>query len=600
MLRSRFLWKLYAGYVILILATAVCTVAFTADRAHARGMHDLETRLANSTVFLSEFARPYLLADNRGALQDPIERLGASLDVRLTIIANDGTVIADSTHNPATMDNHGDRPELITARDQGTGRSTRFSTTLREDMLYQARLLHYEGQTLGWARAAMPTTQVASALSNHRDSALIAGLITALLALPLGLVFARRVTTPLVRMTEVATAMADGDLTQRVTPNRHDEIGQLAEALNTMAAQLAERVTTIESERNQLQAVLTGMEEGLIAIDANERITLINQPARKLIGIGDAPARGERFWELCRIEAVNHVLAEAKRSGNTCRLEHEITGRGLDQHVQLLATPIRDTDGHILGVVLVLHDITELRRLETVRRDFVANISHELKTPLTAIRGMVETVLDDPDMPPTLQERFLGRALTQSARLADLVADLLTLSRIEATADAMEREPVSLPAVVSLSLDHLRESANAKQITITTTTVDSTVLGDAESLRQITDNLIDNAIKYTPDGGTVSIELSVTEHHAILRISDTGIGIGPADRARVFERFYRVDKARSREIGSTGLGLAIVKHLVLAHQGHIELESTPGTGSTFQVRLPLAPSDHDTGEPTAE
>lgn len=598
MLRSRFLWKLYAGYVTLILATAVCTVLLSADRARSHSLDELQTHLADTNVFLGELATPYLLTGNAEDLQQRVHRLGDRLDVRLTVIAADGTVLADSDYAPTLMDNHGTRPELRAARDRGVGRSARYSTTVHQDMLYRAQALHHDGRFVGWARAAMPTTQVTTELAGHRRSALIAGLFTALLALPLGLVFARRITTPLVRMTEVATGMARGDLTQRVTTGRRDEVGQLATAINAMAAQLAERVTTIEAERNQLQAVLTGMEEGLIAIDTDERVTLINQPARRLIGLRDEDVRGERIWELCRIDAINRVLGEAKRNGTPCAGEHQITGRGLDQHVQLLATPIREPDARISGVVLLLHDITELRRLETVRRDFVANISHELKTPLTAIRGMVETVLDDPDMPVSMQQRFLRRAMTQSSRLADLVADLLTLSRIEATADAIAHDPVPLAGVIRASLDHLREAAAGKDIAIAADGLDcpAAVTGDAEFLRQIADNLIDNAIKYTPAGGEVGIELSRSGQEAVLRVRDSGIGIAPADQSRVFERFYRVDKARSRELGSTGLGLAIVKHLVLAHAGRIDLESSLGKGTTFIVRLPLAMDDGEPGE----
>lgn len=591
MLRSPFLWKLYAGYAALIVATTLIAVVFgsrVADRSSRAG---LDRHLLATAEMLGELARDDLpAAEPGGELQARAVRLGQDLGVRLTVIAADGTVIADSHEDPGLMEPHDLRPEVASARTGGIGRSDRSSATLGQEMTYLAQAVRDEdGRLIGYARSSMPRAVTEQQLRSLRMSIILAGVVATLVALPLGFFFARRITRPIAEMTSAATAIARGELHRRVPHRGRDEIGRLAAALDVMADQLEDRLSTITADRNRLQAVLAGITDGVVAVDARGRIVHLNAPAAELLGTGIERATGRTIWEVSRLGELDRVLSEALRLGAGRHGELHIPRDGRDQDVVLNAAPIHGAGGAASGAVAVLHDITELRRLEAIRRDFVANVSHELKTPLTAIRGLVETIIDDPVMDAAVRGRFLAKVRGQCDRLGALVGDLLTLSRLEATDAGMEREAVDLRSVVRTSCDGLLEPARAKRITVEYLLPDRPVVvaGDREFLRQAVDNLVDNAIKYTPEGGRVTARVRTEGETAEISVRDTGIGIDPVDRPRIFERFYRVDKARSRELGGTGLGLSIVKHIVLAHGGSVRVESTPGSGSTFVARLPL-------------
>jgi two-component system phosphate regulon sensor histidine kinase PhoR len=298
---------------------------------------------------------------------------------------------------------------------------------------------------------------------------------------------------------------------------------------------------------------------------------------------------GRRVWEVTQVREVNETLTGTLREPGPKVVEVRLPGQPRDQVLELHASPLRDAGGSPAGAVVVLHDITELRRLETLRREFVANVSHELKTPLTAICGLVETLLDDGGMDHDTQRRFLDKVQRQADRLATLVRDLLTLSRVEAEEATIERTRLDLREPILDSLRGLQPTAEEKRITLEHSAPEGPVAisGERETLRQAVDNLLDNAVKYTPAGGRVWLRLRVEDQTAVIEVEDTGIGIEPRDQRRVFERFYRVDKARSRELGGTGLGLSIVKHVALAHGGEVSVESAPGKGSRFMIRLPL-------------
>lgn len=433
-------------------------------------------------------------------------------------------------------------------------------------------------------REAQVDALVAERLARAHRAIYIGAGVSAGLALLLGLWVTRRVTRPIAAITERAEALAAGKISGSVLVDRDDEIGRLADAFNRMDAQLSERLERLGRERAELAVILSSMVEGVVALDAGERIVHLNEAAIRLLKLPADTTRGDRIWEVVRSQPVLTALrrvADAEGTLQPGRAGVELDQRFLELHTA--ASP----DG---GAVLVVHDLTELKRLEAVRRDFVANVSHELKTPVAAIVGLVETMLADEAMPPETRHRFLERTAEQTRRLSDLVTDLLALSRLEGETEQVAREPVDLSAVAHSALSVHRPAAEARNLTLEGEVMEGvTVTGDAEALRQAVDNLLSNAIRYTPEGGRVRLALLYDGKRAMLAVQDTGIGIERQHLQRIFERFYRVESARSRELGGTGLGLSIVKHVARTHGGEVEVESTAGVGSTFRIWLPLAP-----------
>ena len=439
-----------------------------------------------------------------------------------------------------------------------------------------------------------------------------------------------RIIRPVASLNAAADAIASGDYAQRIYAPNRDELGTLASTLNRISLSLGERMAQLSQTAARQSTALGGMIEGVIAVDERLRVVLANAAAGRLYGFQPAAGEGRPLLEVVRNHALHAAVTNALASGEPQRIETNRTGAP-SLHVDIHVQPL---PGHPCpGVVLVIHDTTELRRLESIRRDFVANVSHELKTPLSSIKAYTETLRSATAMDPETNQRFLGRIEEQADRLHHLILDMLMLARIESDHQSFEITSVDVADAVRSCIDAQRPAAAAKQITITVNPPPATsespcrVRADREGLREILDNLVDNAIKYTPEGGSIAIAWSSAEPAAsgegvgfqvsgvgtnssltpdtrhpipnsfphslhpascILSITDSGIGIKPADQARIFERFYRVDKARSREIGSTGLGLSIVKHLAQAFGGRVAVQSTPGKGSTFTVELPRA------------
>ena len=589
------LWKLYTGYVALVFVGAALLALGAAAWLERESLADLERALESRAVLIGEVAAPALArAERDPALQARVVALGASLGTRLTVIARDGTVLADSHEEPAHTDAHGDRPEVVAARLTGRGAATRHSATVGEPMMYVAARLGPAEAPTGFARAALPLAQVEARVARLRAVGLLAALGAGLLALLPGLALARRISQPLGTMTAVARSIAAGDYRAHVPPTlADDEMGSLARAFDSMAVQLRDRMDTITADHNKLAAILGSMVEGVVAIDGDRRIVHMNDVAGRVLRVDPRKTLGRPIDEVCKVAQVTETLTSTLEAPAPSTGEVRLATPGREQVLKLHASPLRDGGGALAGAVVVLHDITELRRLETLRREFVANVSHELKTPLTAICGLIETLIDDDEMEPGTQRRFLEKVQNQSNRLTTLVRDLLTLSRVESEDASLERARIDLRDPLRDSIRHLLAAGEEKGLVIESEIPEDAVpvLGDREALRQVVDNLLDNALKYTPAGGRVWVRLRREGERAVLEVQDTGIGIEPRDQARIFERFYRVDKARSRDLGGTGLGLSIVKHIMLAHDGQVAVESRLGEGSTFRVSFRLAPAE---------
>jgi two-component system phosphate regulon sensor histidine kinase PhoR len=490
------------------------------------------------------------------------------------------------------MDNHRDRPEIESARVGGEGVAHRLSPTLGIEMMYLAIAVRDESGLVGYARAALPESQLRQHTSGLRRSIALGAGLAAVAALLLGLAVARRVTQPLASMTEAAQAIAAGDYDRRIPIRSRDELGRLAVSFNTMSDRLQQQLEMISADRARLTAILAGMIEGVIAVDAEQRVVHMNRVAASLLSIAAAESLGKPIARLTAVTAVPATLARALSSNTPVHERVELRRDNRDLTLELYASPLRDGRGVTSGAVLVLHDTTEIRRLEDVRRDFVANVSHELKTPLTAIKGFVETLLDDEAIAAELRQRFLTRIRDQCERLASIVTDLLSLSRLEAEEGRVERELLDLREPVHEAVNSLAANAEAKRLEVGVTMPQQAVIvsGNAEGLTLAVANLLDNAIKYSPPGKEIRVRVRELSARAVVEVEDEGPGIDPSHHGRIFERFYRVDKARSRELGGTGLGLAIVKHTALAMGGEVEVESALGKGSTFRILLPCLPA----------
>ena len=583
--RSGFFWKLAASFAVVVLVAA-SSIGWLLDQRMAATMHaELQRGLERAAVMMGE--------ELRGAVHVPTDEraqeLGAATGLRLTWIAPDGRVLADSDSDSAEMELHDERAEVLQAQVADFGMSSRYSTTLRREMLYIARAVRDEhGALLGTARASVPVTDVERELIELRRLTILGAGIGTVLAWLVGLLVAQRISRPIREVRDVAEALVAGDYDARVATISHDEIGMLGASLGRLGTEIARRLAQASLSEARMRAMITSMVEGVIAVDESDRVLFCNDAARELLDARGEQLEGQLVWERVRVAGFGALLEGARQERDLVQAELSVVRDGVNHIFDAQATPFRG--GGAAGVVAVLHDITDLRRLENVRRDFVANVSHELKTPLTSIQAYVETLLDGALHDEDNNERFLQKIDDHVRRLSALVTDLLSLARIESQADAVELETVSLAGVLA-EAGRLVEGSLAKRgVSLSSQASDDAILAraDRQALVQVAFNLIENAVKYNREGGTVTLSCAREGSEVCFRVADTGVGIPAADQERVFERFYRVDKARSRDVGGTGLGLAIVKHLVHTLDGRIELESHAGEGSTFTVWLPAA------------
>jgi len=583
---SRLFWKLYLGFLALILLATAAVGVTLGRRLEDESRRSFRERLVSSAMLAGELAR--VAEPSPPRLQEAARRVRTEIGIRTTFIAADGTVLADSDRDPRAMENHGGRPEVVEARERGTGLATRRSDTVGFPMMYYA-IATGDRDGAAFVRTALPLDEIERHRRDLRRAALLGVVVASLVGLVLSAVVTRSFTRPLVEMAATARQIAAGDFGLRLDVPRKDEIGAFARSFNLMAGQLRERIDRLTEDRNRLQTILAAMAEGVVAADAEGRVLHLNAVAGRILGTDPAAAVGKDVRSVTRVKEVADALADVLRTGVGRNRELVLAAFPKDRILEIQTGPIPgdrpDAPG---GGVVVLHDVTELRRLEAVRRDFVANVSHELKTPLTTVRAVVETLRDDRAMPPATRDRFLAKLDDQSRRLVRIVTDLLTLARVESRREDLELEPLDLRAPVQESVRALSALADERgvQLSIRLPDVELSVRGDRASLRLLVDNLVDNALKYTPAGGRVEVRLAPNGAFATLEVEDTGIGIEDRHRERLFERFYRVDKARSRELGGTGLGLAIVKHVASAHAGDVTFTSVPGEGSVFRVRIP--------------
>jgi two-component system, OmpR family, phosphate regulon sensor histidine kinase PhoR len=594
-IRRRIALKLTLTLVAFVALTSLAAGLYLSRALEQFAVESLETRLALLGAVLHDEARN-VVGDGAPSprAQAFVTRAAQAAAARVTLIATDGRVVGESARageELGALDNHRDRPEVRAALQGRMGRDLRPSITVRAPLLYVALPVKDSEQVIGVLRLALPLSAVTASHATLHEVMLLGGAVALAVALGIGVVVAGRVTRPVVEMQSIARQMSQGNFHVRAPARSTDEIGRLGRSLNVLATRLREKIEDLEEERAKVTAILDGMVEGVIAVDGHEHVLLMNERARAIFNLTASHAEGKPFLEVIRNAELHEVFRASRAAGRRGVVRRELSlaspgGRVLQVHgVPLLLT------GGETGTVIVLHDITELRRLEQVRTEFVANVSHELRTPLTAIHGYVETLLGGALDEPENARRFLEIVERQTERLGRLLNDLADLSNIELGKVSLALAPTRLDEVVDSVLAVTRPQARASGVSLTTAMPAElpAIRADHDRLAQVLINLVDNAVKYTPTGGAVTIAATETGHGTVeVSVQDTGVGIPPTDLPRVTERFYRVDKARSRELGGTGLGLAIVKHLVLAHGGELQIQSEVGRGTTVRVTLPVS------------
>ncbi len=585
----RLLWRIYVYFLMAALAALAITTV-NAVRT-LRTFH--EENVTNSLEVRARMAAREVLRYSLEAQAHEIDALckniGSISHTRMTVIASDGRVIGDSDQDPLAMDNHSGRPEIEAAFAGDIGTSVRYSDTLNQRLKYAAIPLQRKGDTVAVVRMSHPLAEIKWTQQAVSHQLFWGGLVSAILFAIVTLYFSRRTTRPLEDMRKTALKLAEGDLDARVTVTGDDEIGTLSRTINDMAEQLGDRVATIARQQVEQRAVLTCLVEGVLAVDTDGRILYLNNAVGQLLDIAPEQARERSIEAIVHHPPLQTFIKDTLT--NTEVSESEILLRGVpEHHVQLHGTPLMDADGQRIGGLVVLNDITRTKRLERVRSDFVANVSHELKTPITALKGCTETLGNDEDLSPEDTARFMKMMSRHVLRLESIVEDLLSLSRIEFDTGQgqVQRDPTPIHTLLNHVLGTFAKRADAKQITIDVTCDPAlTAPVNGPLLEQAVGNLVDNAIKYSDSGTAIRLDAAATDDTVLVSVSDRGAGIEPQHLERLFERFYRVDTARSRALGGTGLGLAIVKHIALAHQGNVAVDSRPGRGTTFTIHLPL-------------
>ncbi|MEN6425118.1 MAG: ATP-binding protein [Phycisphaerales bacterium] len=589
MFRTRLIWRLYPWFLAVTLVAVVAVMAYFSHefRAFHRGQARDELR-ALAGVAAPEIAR--VLEADSAEIDALCKRFGQAGGDRLrfTVVASGGRALGDSLEDPANMKNHSDRPEIQDAFRKGYGESTRPSPTLGRDMLYVAVPIDASSPSRAVIRVAISAYAMEAVIAKMRAHILWAGLIIVVCVALLSLVISRSISEPIVSMRRIAQSFAHGQLNMRVPAAGAAELDDLGKALNEMATQLGERILTITRHRNELETVLSSMIEGVFAVDSRGTIVSINKAAAELLSIDPAWAQGRSVEEVVRNVDLQQFARDTLVSDKPTEADVSFPGAG-ERFFHVQGARLVDSRGERAGAVIVLSDMTRVHRLENLRRDFVANVSHELKTPVTSIQGFAEALQEGGVADAEQMRRYASIIFKHSQRLNAIIDDLLSLSRLE---DGSERRAISfeshrLKEVLQGAIELSAIKAEAKQMKVSLVCPeDAEAPVNAPLLEQAVVNLIDNAVKYSEPGTPVEIRVDSGPAETAIHVKDAGCGIPAEHLSRVFERFYVVDKSRSRKLGGTGLGLAIVKHIAQVHGGHVTVESTPGKGSTFTMHLP--------------
>ncbi|MBM7555449.1 two-component system histidine kinase PnpS [Halanaerobacter jeridensis] len=572
-------------YLVLLTVALLFAGFFLQNSLKGYFLQWFDKRLIGEMNLLIRITKPLIEKKEAKKLDDLAEEYGKKLEARITIVDRQGIVLADSREEPKEMDNHLQRPEIQQALQTGLGKETRYSATLGLDMKYLAIPIKSQGNVIGIMRVALDLSKIKKMYRGIWWVLFQVGIITFFISIILSLKFASNITEPIEKMTNIVERISEGSLDQKIKIDTKDEIGQLAKMFNQMVNRVKEKVEQISNEKSKIEAIVGSIGDGVIAVNLNKEVLLINLAARDIFNV-EEDVIGKSLINITKNHKLEELIDEALSKSESLTEEIELLLPEERTFRIRLAPIIREEKA--IGVVISLRDITDIRQLQQMRTEFVSNVSHELKTPLTSIKGYVETLLET-EADEETYESFLEVIKNETNRLELLIDDILNLSKIESGVNELEKK-VDINKVVSNLLSLLKPKAVDKNINLKLALDDNLPLinGDYNQLSRMMINLIDNAIKYTPEGGKVEVEASSKDQKLVVEVKDNGIGIPEEDLVRIFERFYRVDKGRSRKLGGTGLGLSIVKHIVENHHGDIRVDSEVEQGTTFTIEFPIA------------
>jgi two-component system phosphate regulon sensor histidine kinase PhoR len=575
-------WRIAVPFILLIVISMGVLGLYLTNFARDLQLDSLRSHLEKEARIIAEASQPAFLGhgDDLDALA---KKIGEGIDARVTIIAVDGTVLGDSQEDPSTMENHATRPEVRDALQSGIGESIRYSTTLGVRMMYLAVPITNQSDVAGVARVALPLVAVQTSV-NH--VILIIGLAmagTTVVAIMAAALIARATTRPIREMTKASRKIAGGELGQKIPISSRDETAQLAQAFNEMSLNLSKLVGDISTEKTKLQTILSNMADAVMMVDVEGKVVLGNRATERLFNVREKDAIDKPLIEVVHDHEAEEILKLCLKTSQTQtgQFESVISKR----FIRVIAVPL--VDDSLTGALLLFQDLTELRGLQTMRRELIGNISHELRTPLAGIKAMLETLKEGAIEDKQAAADFLSRIEGEADRMTQMVSEITELSRIETGRAELRMTPLNLKLLVEEVAAQLNPLAQRHQVTITTDLATDLPAGrgDKDRIRQALVNLVHNAIKFNHPGGSVTMSTKASGEFVIVSVSDTGVGIPEEELPHVFERFYKADRARTR--GGSGLGLAIAKHIVQAHGGSIWAQSEEGQGSTFSFSLPI-------------
>ena len=577
-----FQWRIAIPIIILVIVSMTVLGVYLTTSVRNSQLDNLRFQLEQEAKITAEAALPSILGE--GESPDALaKKLGQEIDTRITLIAPNGTVLGDSVENPATMENHATRPEVVDALANGIGESTRFSTTLQEQMMYVAVTINNQNVVVGVARVALPLTTVEDSVSHITWVIILATIIITILGVLAVWLIARIMTRSIRELTKASQKIAGGELGLKIPATTKDEIGKLAQAFNEMSSNLKSTVDKMSAEKNKLDSILSNMADGVIMTDAKGDVILANRAAEVFFGFKEENANDKPVIEVVHDHEVDEILKSCLKTDKeqTTQFESGIARRFL----RAIVMPLHN-QGRLYGALILLQDLTELRSLHTMRRELVGNVSHELRTPIAGIKAMVETLHSGAINDKKTATDFLTRIESEVDRLSQIVTELTQLSRIETGQAELKKESVNLNTLINEVLAEMNPLVERQQVTLSRqlATDIPLVKADKDRIRQTIINLVHNAIKFNKPKGKVTVSTDFNDKFVKVGVADSGIGIAKDDLPHVFERFYKADKARAG--GGSGLGLAIAKHTVQAHGGEIRAQSEEGKGSTFTFSLP--------------
>ena len=579
-MRHSIRWRTAISFTILILICIVGISSYLYFFFKDSYIDSLSSQLTEQATIISYTSESYFADSTTAAIDAEVKSLGQRIDSRITIISLNGTVLGDSIDDPSTMENHATRPEVAAALNGTDSTIIRYSSTLGYNMLYAAVPISIGGKVVGCARTAIPLTAIDSHTQHILITIIWVSFLAVLAAFVLALQLSKLTTDPVRKLTQMARKISEGDLNQEIKTASRGEIGELATAFNLMATKMKEMIWLIGMDRDRMSVILSQMSDGIILLDGEGKIMAVNEAAKEILQITEEDAIGHIFIEAVHDYELHELVSKCIETKKECTASVEISDT--KQFLLAIATPLEGG-----GCLLLLQNLTELKRLDAVKRDLSANISHELRLPIASVKALAETLMQGAIDDPSVAKEFLGQINAETDRLAQMVQELSDLSRIESGQAPLVKQKIGIGEVITRSVERIKPQADRAGLSINIDVASDLppVAADRDRIEQVLVNLLHNSIKFTPHGGGITISAISSSYSIQLSVADSGVGISADDLPRIFERFYKADRARSG--GGTGLGLAIAKHIIEAHGGKIWAQSIEGKGATFTFTLPL-------------